>query len=90
MRVGRIPYINCYPVYGAIDRGVVPMSAELVDGVPTALNHEMKLGTLDVSVISAVEYARDSTSRFAATVRCAVWCCSRSGRRLISKGAECS
>jgi hypothetical protein len=46
MRVGRIPYINCYPVYGAIDRGIVPMSAELIDGVPTALNHEMKLGTL--------------------------------------------
>src|SRR6266705_83361 len=23
MRIGRIPYINCYPVYGAIDRGVV-------------------------------------------------------------------
>ena len=61
MRVGRIPYINCYPVYGAIDRGIVPMSAELVDGVPTVLNQSMKLGTLDVSVISAVEYARDST-----------------------------
>ena len=25
MRVGRIPYINCYPVYGAIDRGIVPL-----------------------------------------------------------------
>jgi chorismate dehydratase len=61
MRVGRIPYINCYPVYGAIDRGVVPMSAEPFDGVPTALNHEMKIGALDVSVISAVEYARDAT-----------------------------
>ena len=60
MRVGRIPYINCYPVYGAIDRGVVPMAAELVDGVPTALNREMAAGTIDVSVISAVEYARDA------------------------------
>jgi chorismate dehydratase len=60
MRVGRIPYINCYPVYGAIDRGIVPISAELVDGVPTALNHEMSAGTIDVSVISAVEYARDA------------------------------
>jgi chorismate dehydratase len=60
MRVGRIPYINCYPVYGAIDRGLVPMNAELVDGVPTTLNHEMAAGTLDVSVISAVEYARDA------------------------------
>ena len=24
MRLGRIPWINCYPVYGAIDRGLVP------------------------------------------------------------------
>ena len=60
MRVGRIVYINCYPVYGAIDRGVVPLTAELVNGVPTALNREMQAGTLDVSVISAVEYARDA------------------------------
>jgi chorismate dehydratase len=61
MRVGRIPYINCYPVYGAIDRGIVPLSAQLVDGVPTALNHQMAAGALDISVISAVEYARDAT-----------------------------
>src|SRR5262249_51807736 len=59
MRVGRIPYINCYPVYGAVDRGVVPLAAELVDGVPTALNRQMAEGTIDVSVVSAVEYARD-------------------------------
>jgi chorismate dehydratase len=59
LRVGRIPYINCYPVYGAVDRGIVPLAAELVDGVPTALNRGMADGTLDVSVVSAVEYARD-------------------------------
>ncbi len=61
MRVGRIPYINCYPVYGAIDRGHVRLSAQLVDGVPTALNKQMAAGTLDVSVVSAVEYARDAS-----------------------------
>lgn len=59
MRVGRIPYINCFPVYGAVDRGIVPVDATLVDGVPTALNQMMAQGTLDVSVVSAVEYARD-------------------------------
>ena len=60
MRVGRIPYINCYPVYGAMDRGVVPLDGELVDGVPTALNQRAwRRATLDVSVVSAVEYARD-------------------------------
>jgi chorismate dehydratase len=60
MRVGRIPYVNCYPVYGAIDRGVVALDATIVDGVPTALNAQMAAGTLDVSVISAVEYAHNS------------------------------
>jgi chorismate dehydratase len=61
VRVGRIPYVNCYPVYGAIDRGVVPLAAEVVDGVPTALNRQMATGSLDVSVVSAVEYARNAS-----------------------------
>jgi chorismate dehydratase len=60
MKIGRIPYINCYPVYGAIDRGVVRLDAQLVDGVPTDLNRRMSTGELDISVVSAVEYARDS------------------------------
>jgi Predicted periplasmic solute-binding protein len=60
MKIGRIPYINCYPVYGAIDRGVVILDAELVSGVPTDLNRRMGAGELDISVVSAVEYARDS------------------------------
>ena len=60
MRVGRIPYVNCYPVYGAIDRGVVALEGTLVDGVPSALNRRMGDGSLDVSVVSAVEYARDA------------------------------
>lgn len=58
MRVGRIGYINCYPVYGAIDRGLVPLPAELVTGTPSELNDLLVAGELDVSVISAVEYAR--------------------------------
>src|SRR6185295_6590339 len=61
MRIGRIPYINCYPVYGAVDRGIVPLAGEIVDGVPSALNRQMAEGSLDVSVISAVEYARDAS-----------------------------
>ena len=60
LRVGRIPYVNCYPVYGAIDRAIVPLEAQLVSGVPTTLNAAMRAGELDVSVVSAVEYARAS------------------------------
>ena len=31
------PWINCYPVYGAIDRGLVPVPAELVTGTASEL-----------------------------------------------------
>ncbi len=62
MRVGRIPYINCYPVYGAIDRGLLPLDAELVTGTASDLNDLLAAGELDLSVISAVEYARDAAS----------------------------
>jgi len=58
MRLGRIGYINCYPVYGALDRGLVPLAAKLVTGTPVELNDLLVAGELDVSVISAVEYAR--------------------------------
>ena len=60
MRVGRIRYINCFPVYGAIDRGIVELGAPVVSGNPSELNRLMASGRLEVSVISAVEYARDS------------------------------
>ena len=60
MRIGRIGYINCAPVYGAIDRGIValPRRSELVTGTPAELNDLLVAGELDMSVISAVEYAR--------------------------------
>ena len=60
MRLGRIAYINCAPVYGAIDRGIVrlPEGGELVTGTPAELNDLLVAGELDLSVISAIEYAR--------------------------------
>ncbi|MEO8201432.1 MAG: menaquinone biosynthesis protein [Gemmatimonadota bacterium] len=61
MRLGRIPWINCFPVYGAIDRGRVRIPAELVSGTASELNDLLAAGELDVSVVSAVEYARDAS-----------------------------
>ncbi len=60
MRLGRIPWINCYPVYGAVDRGLVPMPADLVSGTAAELNDLLAAGELQVSVVSAVEYARNA------------------------------
>ncbi|HZE76626.1 MAG TPA: menaquinone biosynthesis protein [Gemmatimonadales bacterium] len=62
MRLGRIPWINCYPVYGAIDRGLVGMPAELVTGTASELNDLLAAGELDVSAVSAVEYARNAAA----------------------------
>src|SRR5256886_12345434 len=60
MRLGRIGYINCFPVYGAIDRGVVRVPAGLVTGTPAELNDLLVAGELDLSVISPVEFARNA------------------------------
>lgn len=62
MRLGRIPWINCYPIYGAIDRGIVSLPADLVSGTASELNDLLAAGALDVSVVSAVEYARNAAA----------------------------
>jgi chorismate dehydratase len=62
MRLGRIPWINCYPVYAALDRGVVPVEAELISGTAAELNDLLAAAELDVSVVSAVEYARNAAA----------------------------
>jgi chorismate dehydratase len=58
MRLGRIGYVNCYPVYGGIDHGAVAVPASLITGTPAELNDRLADGRLDVSVISAVAYAQ--------------------------------
>lgn len=62
LRLGRIGYVNCYPVYGAVDRRIVPVPAELVTGTPSELNDLLAAGELDLSVVSAVEYARNAAA----------------------------
>ncbi|NOT08112.1 MAG: menaquinone biosynthesis protein [Gemmatimonadales bacterium] len=62
LRLGRIPWINCYPVYTAIDRGIVSADAQLVTGTAADLNDLLAAGELDVSVVSAVEYARNAAA----------------------------
>jgi chorismate dehydratase len=62
MKLGRIPWINCFPVYGAIDRGIVDLPAQLVSGTASELNDLLAAGELDLSVVSAVEYARNASA----------------------------
>ncbi len=61
IKLGRISYINCFPVYGAIDRGLVNCPADLITGSPAELSDLLAAGELDVSVISAVEYSKNAS-----------------------------
>ncbi len=62
MRLGRIPWINALPVNAAIDRGLVPGAETVISATAAELNDLLAAGELDLSVISAVEYARDAAS----------------------------
>lgn len=62
MRLGRIPWINAAPVYAAMDRGIVPAPKEIVSATAAELNDLLAAGELDLSVVSAVEYARDAAA----------------------------
>lgn len=62
MRLGRIPWINAAPVYAAMDRGLVPAPAQVVSATAAELNDLLAAGELDLSVVSAVEYARDAAA----------------------------
>ena len=57
LRLGRVRYINCEPVYYGLEQGMVAADCEILDGTPAELNGLLRAGDLDVSVISAMEAA---------------------------------
>jgi chorismate dehydratase len=57
LRLGRVRYINCEPVYYALEHGIVAADCEIHDGTPAELNERLRAGDLDISVISVMEAA---------------------------------
>ncbi len=57
LRLGRVRYINCEPVYYALEHGQVSADCEITDGTPAELNERLRAGDLDVSVVSVMEAA---------------------------------
>ncbi|WP_161954145.1 menaquinone biosynthetic enzyme MqnA/MqnD family protein [Candidatus Methylomirabilis limnetica] len=55
--LGKVAYINCEPVYYGIEQGAIPAECRIVEGTPAELNGMLRAGDLDLSVISAIEYA---------------------------------
>lgn len=62
LRVGHLNFVNAYPLYGAMIRGIVQRNVELVGGVPADLNQALRTGDLDLSLVSAYEYLNNAHS----------------------------
>ncbi len=57
VNLGKISYINVFPVYYGLDQTRVPDWLEMVPDVPAALNLKIQKGLIDISPISAAFYA---------------------------------
>jgi len=57
LKLGRVRYINCEPVYYALEHRLVPADCDITDGTPAELNARLRAGALDVSVVSVMEPA---------------------------------
>lgn len=60
LRVGRIAYTNVAPVETAFDVGAVTRAANVVTGVPAALNAALDADELDAGPMSAAQYLHHS------------------------------
>lgn len=59
-RVGHIQFLNCMPLYyGLVKNGTI-LDVELTKGTPAELNRWLIEGKLDISPMSAIEYARNA------------------------------
>lgn len=58
LRIGQVDYINCLPVYHALEEGLLVDDLQLVKGTPACLNKMFLNGELDVTPISSIEYAK--------------------------------
>lgn len=58
LRVGRVGYLNTFPVEWALTRHLDPALAVEVTGVPTSLNAMLCAGEVDVANVSSIEYGR--------------------------------
>ncbi|MGH7395001.1 MAG: menaquinone biosynthesis protein, partial [Candidatus Methylomirabilales bacterium] len=58
LRLGKVGYLNCEPVYAGLEDGSTPARCTIVEGTPAALNEALMARRLDVSVISSLAYAR--------------------------------
>lgn len=60
IRLGQVDWINCLPVYYALEEGLLPLDVDLVKGSPTTLDRLFLSNQLDAALLSSIEYARNA------------------------------
>lgn len=59
LRVGKIPYLNLFPIYHTIQSKSDCSHYEFIEGVPSELNKMLREGKIDISPSSSIEYIRN-------------------------------
>jgi chorismate dehydratase len=62
VRVGRIEFVNCFPLYHHFERELAARgeAATIIEGHPSMLNEMLVSGALDVALPSSIAFARDA------------------------------
>lgn len=60
LRIGKIPYANLFPIFYMLESECDCSEYEFIEGVPSALNYMLRIGEVDVSPSSSIEYLRHS------------------------------
>ncbi len=58
LKLGKIDYLNVWPVYYAMEQGLIPNPCHIMARCPSELNAMVCRGELDLSAVSSVMYAR--------------------------------
>lgn len=58
LKIGRIDYANCTPLFMQLEKLLPADTADIVHGVPAALNKKLAEGEIDICISSSIEFLR--------------------------------
>ncbi|MGF7185594.1 chorismate dehydratase [Desulfitispora alkaliphila] len=57
--LGKVDYLNCFPIYYPIEQDIISTPCEIKKGPPSLLNREFISDAINITPISSIEYARN-------------------------------
>ncbi len=61
LRIGRIDYANCTPIFMQIEKQISKETSSIVHGVPAELNASLARGEIDICISSSIEFTRHAS-----------------------------